>query len=208
MGAGGPLSGVRESGRAAGCWLLEAVSGRGRGCSGRLRGALLEDEEMGVSGGGLGPRLTYPTHQAFSAFADLTIKSLADIEEEVGTGAGRRGRGCWDLAPHQATLVFPNHTPPLQGCRLCPPFLTAPPHSPSLTLCSPTRSTTMASWWRRQQLHVCPPACRSPFTIPGRRLLPHTPGLVARHPSPCWGPWQRRAFRPLSHMGSCHPGEG
>lgn len=29
-----------------------------------------------------------PAHQAFSAFADLTIKSLADIEEEVGVQGG------------------------------------------------------------------------------------------------------------------------
>ena len=90
-------------------------------------GALLEVEKMGVSGGGLGPRLTCPARQAFSAFADLTIKSLADIEEEVGAGAGRKGWGCWDPAPYQATSDFPNCTPPLRGCRLYPCFSRLPP---------------------------------------------------------------------------------
>lgn len=44
-----------------------------------------------------------PAHQAFSAFADLTIKSLADIEEEVGVA-----RGYWDPPilplPHPTSL--------------------------------------------------------------------------------------------------------
>lgn len=41
---------------------------------------------MWVPSGGLDPKLICPFPQAFSAFADLTIKSLADIEEEYNYG--------------------------------------------------------------------------------------------------------------------------
>lgn len=75
-----------------------------------MRGAPLEDKEMWVPSGGLDPKLICPFPQAFSAFADLTIKSLADIEEEVGAGVGR---GSCDH--RHTTPVSPSLTPPLQG---------------------------------------------------------------------------------------------
>ncbi|XP_026305836.1 multivesicular body subunit 12A-like [Piliocolobus tephrosceles] len=56
---------------------------------------------------------------AFSAFGDLTIKSLADIEEEVGAGLGRRCLRGWDPnpPPPQASPSprSPRRTPSLQG---------------------------------------------------------------------------------------------
>lgn len=51
-----------------------------------LREALVEIQGRGAPGWGPRSRLICLCRQAFSAFADLTIKSLADIEEEVGAG--------------------------------------------------------------------------------------------------------------------------
>uniref|UniRef100_A0A8C9PKP9 Multivesicular body subunit 12A n=1 Tax=Spermophilus dauricus TaxID=99837 RepID=A0A8C9PKP9_SPEDA len=82
---------------------------------------------------------------AFSAFGDLTIKSLADIEEEVGRRVRRGAQRCWDhpqAAPSPAALPSPG-TPRLSTLQIT----RALSHSPSPGPCS----TVMASWWRRQQ---------------------------------------------------------
>lgn len=55
-----------------------------------------------------------------------------------------------------------------------PPIPWTPPWSLPHSELSP-RSTTTASWWRKQQLRACPPACHSPLPAPGKSPLPDTP---------------------------------
>lgn len=105
--------------------------------------------------------------------------------------------GCWGSPHFLATPVSPSHTPSLAkspNCLPSSPFLRHY-YGPSLTVFSlPTPappSITTASWWRRLQLHACPPVSRSSSSAPGK----------ARCPAPLTHP-RTGSYPTLQHLGN------
>lgn len=105
--------------------------------------------------------------------------------------------GCWGNPHFLATPVSPSHTPSLAkspNCLPSSPFLRYY-YGPSLTVFSLSTpappSITTASWWRRLQLHACPPVSRSSSSAPGK----------ARCPAPLTHP-RTGSYPTLQHLGN------